>query len=105
MTADTTAPETYEMYGGLPLTSAYALPSDIVNAELGPKGLVDDTIERQIVAQCAVRTMAEHLLHRPIELTELDWLDEQTEAFVSSGYDFTAMIAGMIEDERYRTIH
>ena len=102
VTAENSEAETHALYGGLPLTAAYATEADLANVEIGPAGLVDEPAEARAVAQCAVRTMAEHLLRRPIESTELAWIEEQTEAFVASGYDFRAMVAGLIADERYR---
>ncbi|MCA9699002.1 MAG: hypothetical protein KC431_15865, partial [Myxococcales bacterium] len=97
--------ETYAIYGGLPLTSAYASPVELQHSEDGPAALVDEPAEQYAVAQCAVKTMAEQLLHRQLESTELDWLDERTAEFVASGYDFTTMVADLLADERYRQVH
>ncbi|MCA9682908.1 MAG: hypothetical protein KC457_11975 [Myxococcales bacterium] len=105
VTADNSDEETYAIYGGLPLTSAYASPVELQNSEDGPAALVDEPAEQYAVAQCAVKTMAEQLLHRQLESTELDWLDERTAEFVASGYDFTTMVADLLADERYRQVH
>lgn len=102
VTADNSDLETYAEFGGQPLSSAYASPLELQNAEDGPAALVDEPAEQYAVAQCAVRTMAERLLHRQLEATELDWLDTHTERFVSSGYDYTEMVANLVSDERYR---
>ncbi len=105
VTADNSEAETYELFGGLPLTVAYASPTELANGEAGPAVLVDSPEDQRAVAECAVKTMAEHLLHRPLESTELDWVSAKSDEFIGSGYDFAAMVASLIADERYRTIH
>ncbi|NVB41213.1 hypothetical protein G6O69_25465 [Pseudenhygromyxa sp. WMMC2535] len=105
VTADNSDAATFELYAGMPLTTAYAAPIELQNTEAGPAALIDEPAEQYAVAQCTVRTMAEHLLHRQLESTEFDWLDEQTADFVDSGYNFTTMVEALIADERYRQIH
>lgn len=104
VTADNSGDEEFGLYQGLPQAASWLEPADQANVAVGPAGLVDTDQERAQVAQCAVRNMAQHLLGRELTADDLPWVEEHSNAFTESGYDFTAMMRRMIVDERYRTI-
>ena len=105
VTADNSHPEEYAQYGGLPLTSAWASDLELANAEMGPELLVETPEQKRQVAQCMVRTMAEHLLARELDEDDLPWVVEHTDALEADGYRFSGMVSRIVADERYRSIH
>lgn len=104
VTRDNSAPETYALFAGRPIAVAYATETDIYNAELGPKALADEPAEQQAIARCAVASMARFLLHRDLGESDIEWIDDQTERFVESEFNFTQMVASLVADPRYRAI-
>ena len=105
VTADNSHPDEYELYGGLPLTTAWADPTELHNADVGPDLLVETPEQKRQIAQCMVRTMAEHLLARELDEDDLPWVVEHTDALEADGYRFAGMVSRMVADDRYRSIH
>lgn len=104
VTADNSGDEEFGLYQGMPQAASWLEPADHANVDVGPAGLTDTEQERERVAQCAVRNMAQHLLGRELGADDLSWVQGHADAFAESGYDFTAMVQRMVVDERYRTI-
>ena len=105
VTADNSHPDEYELYGGLPLTTAWADPTELHNADVGPDLLVETPEQKRQIAQCMVRTMAEHLLAHELDEDDLPWVVEHTDALEADGYRFAGMVSRMVADDRYRSIH
>ncbi|MEM1417149.1 MAG: hypothetical protein AAGH15_19785 [Myxococcota bacterium] len=101
--------EELETYWGQPLAAAWLEDEDVPNVELGPVALVDTSMEVGRVAECAVRNLAEHLFHRPMDAGDLEWLAEQAAAFDGDGdasntdgvFDWKALFERLVGDERY----
>lgn len=104
VTANNSSDEEFGLYAGLPQAASWLSEQDITNVEKGPVGLIDTDVERDQIAQCAVRNLGEHLLGRELEADDLPWLQEHVDAFEGSGYDYTALVRRLVADERYRTI-
>ncbi len=104
VTADNSSDEEFGLYAGLPQAGSWLEGNDHANVEAGPAALVDSEDEQKQVAQCAVRNLSEHLLGRQLEPDDFTWLEEHTQAFADSGYDYSALVQRMVTDERYRTI-
>jgi hypothetical protein len=91
------------MWRGFPQARAYLSEAEAAVADLGPSALVDSEAEQARVATCTVRTLAEHLLGRPLAEDEaVTWLPEATAAFAASGHRFTALYRSIIELPQYR---
>lgn len=101
VTAENSDPDTYELYGGLPMALVYGGEPDHAAADSGPAALVEQPGEQRAITECAVRNMAEALLHRPIEFDEIAWVEDLADEFEAGGYDFTAMVETIVNDERY----
>ncbi|MCB9714884.1 MAG: DUF1585 domain-containing protein [Myxococcales bacterium] len=104
VTADNAGDEEFGRYHGMPQAASWLEPTDLANVEVGPAGLVDTVQERDQVAQCAVRNLAQHLLGRELEAEDLQWLQQHADAFAATDYDYTELVRRMVVDERYRTI-
>ena len=71
----------------------------------GPAGLIDDPAEKDKVATCTVRTLAEHLYNRSLTDDEvLQWLPAMTAKFAESGYRFDELERQILASETYRTL-
>lgn len=103
-THDNASAQETEWFLGLPQASQWLTDGDRASADLGPRGLVDDPDNAQRMAECTVRQLATRLLGRELTADDLGWQSEQTAAFEASGYDFTALVEGMVHDPRYRTV-
>ena len=104
VTASNSHPDTYALYGGLPLSTAYLLAGEETALSTGPSGLVDEPHEVSQIASCATRTLAQTLLGRELNAAELPWLEEHAAAFEGGGLDYTALVSRIISDEKYRAI-
>lgn len=104
VTATNSHEDTYALYGGRPLAAAYLLAGEETALDAGPAALVDSPQERSQVAACAVRTLAERLLGRELSTAELPWLEDHVAAFEASDMDYTALLARLISDDKYRAI-
>ncbi|HVV83620.1 MAG TPA: hypothetical protein VHE35_11155 [Kofleriaceae bacterium] len=72
---------------------------------VGPAGLVDEPAERDVVATCTVRTLAEHLFNRPLTDDEvLGWLPDMTAKFAASNHRFADLERDILESPTYRTL-
>lgn len=73
--------------------------------DLGPAGLTDDQAERDKIASCTVRTLAENLFNRTLSDDEvLTWLPAMTSRFADSGYRFDQLTRMIVESPTYRTL-
>ena len=71
----------------------------------GPAGLLDQPAERDKVAACTVRTLAENLFNRGLTDDEvLSWLPTMTAKFAELGYRFDALERAIIDSPTYRTL-
>lgn len=104
VTSDNSGDEEFGLYQGLPQANSWLTEEDRGNVEAGPMGLVDTKDEWDRIAGCAVRNLSEHLLGRDLGAADLAWLQGHAQAFEDSGYDYTALVRRLVEDERYRTI-
>jgi len=104
VTAANSGDEEFGAYQGLPRAAAWLERNDHAGVEAGPVGLIDTDVERDQIAQCAVKSFGEHLLGRELEADDLSWLQGHVEAFEESGYDYSAMVRRLVLDEKYRTI-
>ena len=94
-------------YGDLGLLRAlqWRTPEERRALELGPRALVERPGNLELMEACTARTLAEHLLHRPLTEDETaSWLPELADRFRGAGHDFTALVRTVVEDERYRAI-
>ena len=79
--------------------------SEATIIEAGPEALVDEPMERQKVASCTVRNLAEHYLGRELSETELlEWVPALRREFEASDYDFTELTYAIVSSEPYRTV-
>ncbi|MEM9190940.1 MAG: hypothetical protein AAGF12_17275 [Myxococcota bacterium] len=104
VTAANSHPSTYESYGGLPLSRIYLSELEAAAIDSGPTALVDEPHEQELVASCTVRTLAEHLLNRPLMPNEFQWLEDQTAIFVADGRRFSNLYRTLLQDPKYRQI-
>lgn len=104
VTASNSHEDTYALYGGLPLATAYLLAGEETALDQGPAGLVDEPSEQARVASCAARTLAETMLGRPLNAAELPWLEGLAGEFTASGYDYTSLVGRIVADDKYRAI-
>lgn len=74
------------------------------NIEAGPRALVADTLVDNRLLGCTVRTIAEHILGRPIFTTEQAWLDDMTRRFVESNYDYREVVKAIVTSPAYRRV-
>lgn len=93
-----------EAYLGHPLPMAWLEEGEEVDVALGPANLVDEPGEQSRIAACAVRTLAQRLLHRDLTLDDLEWLGDQTRSF-EGDWDWVAMVERMTSDPRYLETH
>jgi len=84
---------------------AWRTEDEALAIDAGPRALVEDPANSQALAQCTARTLAAHLLGRPLSQEEvLAWIPELAVDFESAGYDFKSLMAVILGDSRYRTI-
>lgn len=104
VTGDNAHPDEYAGFGGLPSAAAWLDDTDLANVDSGPAALLDTSEERRRLASCTVRNLATELLGRPLETSDLEWLDDETDAFEADDYRFTALVTRLLADRRYRSI-
>lgn len=104
VTAANSHEDTYELYGGLPLSSIYLEENEADALDLGPQALSDSEAEQHQLAECAVRTLAQNLFGRELTHRELAWLETQTAAFEADGLRYTGLFERLVMDPKYRAI-
>ncbi|HJK92816.1 MAG TPA: hypothetical protein RMH85_05545 [Polyangiaceae bacterium LLY-WYZ-15_(1-7)] len=105
ITADNGHPEELATWRGFPQARAWLEESEATIIEAGPEALVDEPMERQKVASCTVRNLAEHYLGRELSETELlEWVPALRREFEASDYDFTELTYAIVSSEPYRTV-
>lgn len=104
VTADNSHPDQYSEFGGMPQAAAWLSAQERGALETGPSALLDEPVEQRRIAQCTVRNLATHLYGRDLETSDLAWLDEQTDALVTSNFSFNTLLRSLLADPRYRAI-
>lgn len=104
VTASNSHADTYELYGGLPLSSIYLEENEMDALDTGPHALSDSEVEQHQLAECAVRTLAQNLFGRELSHREISWLEAQTAAFEADGLRYTGLFERMVMDPKYRAI-
>lgn len=104
VTRENSHPTQVDAYLGRPLAMAWLEEGEDSDVAAGPANLVDEPSEQARVASCAVRTLAQNLLHRDMTVDDIHWLEEQTAAF-ESDWDWVGMVERMTADARYLETH
>ncbi|HEY1558895.1 MAG TPA: DUF1549 domain-containing protein [Kofleriaceae bacterium] len=81
------------------LAGAHAAPD---HAEAGPRGLAAELVASPDFAPCAVQTVAEALLGRPLGAGDEPWKRELATGFVAGGYRMRAVVRAIVSSSRYR---
>ena len=104
-TSENAHPEELASWHGFPQVRAWLSEDEAQIIEQGPRALLDEPHEKERVAQCTVRNLAEHLLGRELNAHEItDWLPTLTTHFEENGRRFTSLVRQVVKSERYRTI-
>ena len=106
ITAQTsTNPDELAAWRGFHRARIYLSAAEAQAMAVGPAGLIDEPAERDQVATCTVRTLAEHLFNRTLTDDEvLTWLPVMTEKFAASSYQFDDLERQILESPTYRTL-
>lgn len=100
-----TNPDELAAWRGFHRARIYLSTEEAQAMAVGPAGLLDDQHERDKVATCTVRTLAEHLFNRTLTDDEvLSWLPGMTEKFAASSYRFADLERQILESPTYRTL-
>ncbi|MBL4633653.1 MAG: hypothetical protein JKY56_07265 [Kofleriaceae bacterium] len=98
-------PDELSQWQGYPRARAWLSEGEAGAIETGPSGLVTAQTDRDTIATCTVRNLAQHLLNRELSEDELlVWVPSLTSQFAESGYNFQSLTRNLVTDERYRTI-
>jgi len=98
-------PDEIDQWEGYPLAREWLSAQEAEMIGYGPAELVATDADRDKIATCTVRTLAERLFGRELTDTEsLTWLPQITAEFAASGHNFTDLVRTLIASETYRTI-
>jgi len=85
--------------------SAWLPPSQQAAVDRGPEGLLEREGAMERLSSCAVRTLAERLLHRELDAEELStWVPALAESFAEGDHDFLDLLETLARDPRYRAV-
>jgi|JI10StandDraft_1071094.scaffolds.fasta_scaffold05240_12 hypothetical protein len=100
-----TNPDELAAWRGFHRARVYLSDEEAQAMATGPAGLLDEPAERDKVAACTVRTLAENLFNRGLTEDEvLSWLPAMTAKFAELGYRFDALERAIIDSPTYRTL-
>ena len=74
------------------------------NVELGPRYLVQSAVVDGRLPDCSSRTAATWMLGRGLKDSEEPWIDELSQVFVSSEFNYRQLIKAVVMSPVYRRV-